>query len=197
MNRLRTWFIAGLLVVIPAAGTSYILVALFRTLDGLLGGHIADLVGRRVPGVGVAVTLALVLLAGVFATNWLGRRLIIGVERAMVRVPVVRSIYTTMKQVADVFLRKAEDSFAKVCLVEYPTKGIWAVGLLTAATSEEVCQRTGRNLVTVFIATTPNPTSGFLLFFPAEDVIILDMGIEEAIKLIVSAGLTGDSGTRR
>ncbi|MGB1510200.1 MAG: DUF502 domain-containing protein, partial [Paracoccaceae bacterium] len=128
---------------------------------------------------------------GWLAKGLLGRSLIRSAERFVNRMPVVRSIYSGVKQIAETVFSQADRSFEKACIVQYPRKGIWAVGFISTPAKGEIRARVNdaQNLLSVFVPTTPNPTSGFLLFFPAEDVIELDMSIEDAAKLVISAGL--------
>jgi uncharacterized membrane protein len=142
-------------------------------------------------GLGVVFFLIFTTFVGWLAKGLLGRSLIRSAERFVNRMPVVRSIYSGVKQIAETVFSQADRSFEKACIVQYPRKGIWAVGFISTPAKGEIRARVNdaQNLLSVFVPTTPNPTSGFLLFFPAEDVIELDMSIEDAAKLVISAGL--------
>jgi len=142
-----------------------------------------------VPGVGVVTTLTLVFLIGLFTKNWAGRKLWDIGENIVARIPVIRSVYVGAKQVVDTFATNSTKSFSKVVMLEYPRKGIYCLAFITSHTKGEAQERTEEDLVNIFLPTTPNPTSGFLLLVPKEDLIELDMSVEDGIKMIVSGGL--------
>jgi uncharacterized membrane protein len=150
----------------------------------------------NVRGLGVFVFLFFTIMVGWIAKGLIGRSLINFGESLVDRTPVVRSIYSGIKQLAETVFAQSERSFEKACLIEYPRKGIWAVGFISTEAKGEIAARTPTmsGLTSVFVPTTPNPTSGFLLFFPKEDVIELDMSIEDAAKLVISAGLVYPNG---
>ena len=139
----------------------------------------------------MVIFLFFTVIVGWIAKGLIGRSLIGFAEGLVVRMPVVRSIYSGVKQIAETVFAQTDRSFEKACLVQYPRKGIWAVGFISTEAKGEVAQQAGNEgtLLSVFVPTTPNPTSGFLLFFPKDDVIELDMSVEEAAKLVISAGL--------
>jgi uncharacterized membrane protein len=161
-----------------------------------LDGNGDGLVEINVRGLGVVVFLLFTVMVGWIAKGLIGRSLIGFGESLVERTPVVRSIYSGTKQLAETVFAQSERSFEKACLIEYPRKGIWAIGFISTTAKGEVAARapTMGGLVSVFVPTTPNPTSGFLLFFPKEDVIELDMNIEDAAKLVISAGLVYPNG---
>jgi len=144
-----------------------------------------------VRGIGVVIFLLFTVFIGWVAKGYIGRSLIRYAESLVERTPVVRSIYSGIKQISETVFAQSERSFEKACLIEYPRKGIWAIGFISTTAKGEVSARAGNTgaLLSIFVPTTPNPTSGFLLFFPAEDVIELDMSVEDAAKLVISAGL--------
>ena len=194
---LRASFLTGIVVIAPVGLTIW----LIWTLVGWVDGFVLPLVpytfqpekyiGINLRGVGVIIFLVFTVVIGWIAKGLIGRSLIRWGESIVERMPVVRSIYSGVKQIAETVFAQTERSFEKACLIEYPRRGIWAIGFVSIDARGEVKQRatTGGDLVGVFVPTTPNPTSGFLLFFPKEDVIELDMSIEEAAKLVISAGL--------
>lgn len=189
MKRLRNYLVAGLIVLLPVIVTWQLLVWLFNIVDGLLRGVVARVFGHSIPGVGFAVTMLIIFLVGILAANYFGRRLIHYGETLMRRTPIVRSVYVTMKQITDAFVRKEQAAFKRVCLVEYPRRGIWTLAFVTSPASRELVEKAGENLVGIFIPTTPNPTSGFLLYVPEKEVVLLDMPVEDGLKLVISGGV--------
>lgn len=192
MARYRTAFFAGLIILAPAALTWIIVQWLFGALDGLLGKPLEALIGRPVPGLGLVLTLALILGTGILAQNYLGRRLLDYGEQLVLRVPVVRGIYGTMKQLVDALDMQKQGAFQQVALIEYPRAGIYTLAFVTGRLSGgAVCYRIagGDCVVSVFVPTTPNPTSGFLLYLPESDVQILDMSVADGLKLVLSGGV--------
>lgn len=195
--RLRARFLTGLVVIAPVALTVWLIWTMIGWVDGLVLPLIPyDLtptryIGINLRGVGVVVFLVFTILVGWVAKGLIGRTLIHFGENIVDRMPVVRSIYSGVKQIAETVFAQSERSFEKACLIQYPRKGIWAIGFISTSTKGEIAARieTGGALVSVFLPTTPNPTSGFLLFVPKEDVIELEMSVEDAAKLVISAGL--------
>ncbi len=199
---LRGSFLTGLVVVLPVGLTIW----LIWTVTGWIDGWVLPLIPNRfrpenyIPidlrGVGVVIFLIFTIIVGWMAKGLIGRSLIRWGEHLVDRMPVVRSIYSGLKQIAETVFAQAETSFDKACLLEYPRKGIWAIGFISTSTKGEIAQKTPMNepFVSVFLPTTPNPTSGFLLFLPQSDVIELDMSVEDAAKLIISAGLVYPNG---
>ncbi|HHY92469.1 MAG TPA: DUF502 domain-containing protein [Firmicutes bacterium] len=187
-RRLRTYFFTGLIIVLPFLLTLYFLWMVFGFVDGLIGPLLELILGRRMPGVGFVLTLGLILGAGVLATNYLGRRLLSWGERLFTRLPLVRSVYQTLKQVVQALLSDQEKAFRQVVLVEYPRKGVYSLAFLTGSAEAE------SGMVAAFVPTTPNPTSGFLLFVPEEEVKFLDMSVEDGLKLVVSGGVIAPAG---
>lgn len=194
---LRNAFLTGLVIVAPAALTIWLIVAAVEFIDS----KVVPLIPRSVlpdvlldisfPGMGVIVFIAFTLAVGWLAKGLIGRRLIEWSEVIVARMPVVRSVYNGLKQIAETVLAQSSSSFNRACLVQYPRPGIWAIAFISTDTIGEVAARIGveNKHVSIFLPTTPNPTSGFLLFVPEVDVIMLDMSVEEAAKLVISAGL--------
>lgn len=159
--------------------------------EELLKAILGEDVRVNIRGLGVVFFLVFTTFIGWIAKGLLGRTFIRSAENLVNRMPVVRSVYSGVKQIAETVFAQADRSFEKACLIEYPRRGIWAIGFISTAAKGEVSKRagSGQKMQSIFVPTTPNPTSGFLLFFPAEDVIELDMSVEDAAKLVISAGL--------
>jgi len=190
----RRYLVAGLLVWVPVGITILIIKFLVDLMDQTLlllppGWRPEQLVGFRIPGLGLVLTIMVVLVTGIVATNLLGQRLLHLGERIVGRVPLVRSVYGAAKQVMHTLFSKGGKSFRKVVLVEYPRHGIWSLGFLTGEGTGEISRYTGQAMVNVFIPTTPNPTSGFLLLVPREDVKELSMSVDDGLKMIISLGV--------
>lgn len=199
MARLRNYFFTGVIITAPIGITAYLTWLVVTGIDA----HITPLVPARynpqsylpfaVPGFGVFVVLLFLTLVGAFTANFFGRALISAGERLVDRMPVVRSIYGTLKQIFETVMQQSATTFNKAVLVEYPRRGIWALAFVTADTRGEIRRSLDDELVSVFLPTTPNPTSGFLLFVPRRDVVFLDMTVEEAAKMVISAGVVSPS----
>lgn len=170
--------------------TLSIIFWVFNYVDSIFITHILySTTGIKIPGLGVLLTLALIMLVGFLGTNYLGKKLIGYGEYIMEKVPVVSSVYKTIKQIIDTIGAKDKNAFQRVVLIEYPRKGLWALAFVTGETEGEVQHKTSEELINLFLPTTPNPTSGFLLMVPREDTIPMDMTVEEGIKTIISAGV--------
>lgn len=196
LQRFRTNFLTGLVIVAPILLTSYLIWWIITLVDGLIVPWVPAMynpsyyLGQDIPGFGVVVFLLFTGAVGALTKGLFGRQLIKFGEGIVDRTPVVRTIYNALKQIAETVLSQTNSSFQNACLVEYPRPGIWAIAFVSTETKGEVNIKTGDDdLLSVFLPTTPNPTSGFLLFVPKKDVIILDMTVEEAAKLVISAGL--------
>lgn len=192
LARFRGWFFTGLLVTAPVLLTVYITWAAIKLIDGQVNKLIPEFSTWNVgdiPGAGLVVGAALITLIGALAAGFLGRWIIKFGEALLNRMPVVRSIYGATKQILETVISTQSDAFREVVLVEYPRRGLWVIGFVTGTTKGEVARLVPGSNVNVFIPTTPNPTSGFLLFCPIKDIVYLDMGVEEAVKLVVSGGI--------
>ena len=191
-GRLRSWFFTGLLVTAPVLLTVYITWAAIELIDGqvasLLPGF-GQLIFSDVPGVGLIVGVVLITVIGAVAAGFLGRWIIRIGESLLHRTPIVRTIYGAIKQILETVVSSQSDAFREVVLVEYPRKGLWVIGFVTGNTKGEVHSLIKKNMVNVFVPTTPNPTSGFLLFCPRTEVIFMKMSVEAAVKLVVSGGI--------
>ena len=204
-RRIRNVFLTGLLVTLPIALTAFILIFLFKNLDALsptftrwlilLGAPLPE--GYRVPFLGVIMTFLIILLVGAFTTNIFGNKLLHLWERIIGKIPFVRRIYTGTKQVVKSIATADTKSFRKVVLIEFPRKGIHAIGFITGETRGELKHLTGEHHFNVFVPTTPNPTSGFLIFADSGEVIELDMTIEEGVKYVISGGIVNPEQTRK
>ncbi|MBJ6371588.1 DUF502 domain-containing protein [Sedimentitalea arenosa] len=195
--RLRSSFLTGLVVIAPVGLTIWLIWTVIGWIDGFVLPLVPQTIrpehyiGINLRGVGVIIFLVFTIFVGWIAKGLIGRSLIRWGESLVDRMPVVRSIYSGIKQISETVFAQSERSFETACLIEYPRKGIWAIGFISTTAKGEVAKRveTTGQLMSVFLPTTPNPTSGFLLFLPKEDVIELDMSVEEAAKLVISAGL--------
>jgi len=200
--RLRSSFLTGLVVIAPVAMTMWLLWTTMGWIDSVVLPLVPDqiqpekYIGINLRGVGLIIFLIFTVLVGWIAKGLIGRSLISFAESFVQRMPVVRSVYSGVKQIAETVFAQSERSFEKACLIQYPRKGIWAIGFISTEAKGEVAREaeTDDTLISVFVPTTPNPTSGFLLFFPKSDIIELDMSVEDAAKLVISAGLVYPGG---
>ena len=207
LGRLRASFLTGLVVIAPVGLTIWLIWTVVGWIDGMVlpfvprayhpDRMIQDFFGFardsqiNVRGIGVIIFLVFTIIVGWMAKGLIGRSVLRFGESLVERTPVVRSIYSGIKQISETVFAQSERSFEKACLVEYPRRGIWAIGFVSTTAKGEITRHAGNQngLMSVFLPTTPNPTSGFLLFVPAEEVIELDMSVEDAAKLVISAGL--------
>jgi uncharacterized membrane protein len=193
MLALRKWLLSGLLVIVPLVITLGVLNWIIGTLDQtlwLLPEHWQQwLTARKVRGLGVLLTLAILLVVGATASNFIGKRLLGWGDAVVRRIPVVRSIYSSVKQVSDTLFSSSGNAFRKALLVQYPRQGSWTIAFLTGVPGGDVRNHLQGDYVSIYIPTTPNPTSGFFLMVPRADTIELDMNVDEALKYIVSMGV--------
>ncbi len=201
MATLRKYIIAGLLVWLPFAATIVIVKFLIDLMDKTVlllppEWQPANLLGFSIPGFGVIIALSILLLTGMLAANLFGRRFVEMWEKILNRIPLVRSIYSSVKQISSTIFDPSGKSFRKVVLLEYPRKGLWSIGFLTNdAMGDELCS-VDDTLVSVFIPTTPNPTSGFIIMTRKDEITELNMNVEEAFKFVISMGvIIPDNGT--
>ena len=199
-HRVRTYFLAGLLALIPLIVTIGILSWLFNVLDGFLGPYIYDWLGRPMPGLGLIATIVLVFAIGIVTTNIIGRRLMGAVDEALHRIPLVRSIYSMTKQVSDSLLQARTVAFQQVVLIEYPRRGLYQIGFVTGKIEgplqEQLAAKAGERLVNVFVPATPNPMSGYLVLLPERDVHVLGISVQDGLKLVISGGLAAPVAQR-
>ena len=192
----RANFLTGLVVVVPIVLTVYFTLAFITFVDKQVLPLVpspykpSTYIDADIPGFGVVIFLVFTTIVGYFAKRVFGKQLIRLGESIVSRTPVVRTVYNALKQIIETVLSQSQSTFRQACLVEYPRRDIWAIAFIATETRGEIMdKRGGEEMVSIFLPTTPNPTSGFLLFVPKKDVILLDMTIEEAAKLVISAGL--------
>lgn len=200
---LRNNFLTGIVVLAPLVITLWLMKTLITTVDEFVlrfippylhTNHLLDwyfdiTLPFEVRGLGLIVGFVFIILVGVFARNFLGKQLVLLGESMLNKIPGIRSVYVSIKQVLETVTTSTSKSFREVVLIEYPRKGIWAIGFVSGETEGEIQTLEGDRLVNVFLPTTPNPTSGFLLFVPKKDLRVLHMTVEQGIKLVISAGI--------
>jgi uncharacterized membrane protein len=203
---LRNSFLTGLVVITPISLTIWLVWSVIGWVDGFVlpfvpGRYNPEIwlqqrfdVAIDIRGLGVAFFLIFTITVGWIAKGLIGRSIISSAESLVLTMPVVRSVYSGVKQIVETVLSQDTASFEHACLVEYPRRGIWAIAFVSTSAKGEVAARAEVPMVSVFLPTTPNPTSGFLLFVPADDIVVLDMSVEEAAKLVISAGLVYPNG---
>ncbi len=193
--RLRTYFFTGILVTAPAAITFYIAILLINFVDAKVGKlippefHPDNYLPFSVPGLGVIILVVGLIFIGMFAAGFLGKFLTRIWDKIIERMPFISSLYGALKQILETVLATQSTAFREVVLVEYPRKDMWVIGFITGTTKGEVQRVTDDEVVNIFLPTTPNPTSGFLLFVPKKDIIRLKMTVEEGLKLVISGGI--------
>lgn len=191
---IRSYLFAGLVVWLPILATFVILRFIIDLLDQTMSllprAYQPDqLLGFHLPGLGVVISLALLVVTGLVATNILGQKLVGWSEAVLDKIPLVRSIYNASKQVIQAIFATNSDAFRKVLLVQYPREGLWSLAFQTGVTHADIKQHTGEEMISIFVPTTPNPTSGFLMMVPKSEAIELSMTIDEALKFIISLGV--------
>ncbi len=189
MKSVRKIFFTGLIIALPALVTIYILGFTFRAVDSLLGNALEFYTGRTLPGLGFLITIIAIFLIGLIATNVFGNRAIKFIETGFGRLPVIKPVYSAARQIIEAFSARRRSIFQSVVMLEYPRKGIYALAFVTVEGSDEIQHKTEADVITVFLPTTPNPTSGFLLMVPRHELIEMDMTVEEALKLVISGGV--------
>ena len=189
LARIRNYFIAGVVVLIPIGITIYLTLFLVSITSKILPKEINPnhYLPYNIPGVEILMSVILITLIGFLSLSFIGRKLLDVFDNILKKIPILRTIYSAIVQMTETFT-KSDNKKKNVVLVEYPRKGSWAVGFATKENTGEISNKTQQKLINVFVPTTPNPTSGFLLMFPKEEVIYLDLTFEEASKFIVSAG---------
>jgi uncharacterized membrane protein len=191
---IKRYFITGLLIWVPLVITAWVLSVIVNTLDQSLHllpevMHPKNLFGFSIPGVGALLTLGMILLTGLLATNFIGEKLVRWWNALLSRIPVVNSVYKAVKQVSDTLFAPNGNAFRKALLVQYPREGSWTIAFLTGTPGGDIKNHLDGNYVSVYVPTTPNPTSGFFLMMPAKDVVELEMSVDEALKYIISMGV--------
>jgi uncharacterized membrane protein len=194
MAPLRKWFFAGLLVVLPVAITVWVLQWIVGTLDQTLlilpvAWHPDRLFGIHIPGLGVVLALGILLVVGAITSNFIGRRLLAWSDRLMNRIPVVRSIYSGVKQVSDTLFSESGNAFRTAVLVQWPRPGVWTIGFVTGSPGGDVANHLVGDFLSVYVPTTPNPTGGYFVMLPKSDCIELRMSVDEALRYVISMGV--------
>lgn len=199
--RLRGYFFAGILVTAPISITVYLTYVFLNFIDqnvaraipgdwlSSLNISIGEFTITAVPGLGIVIALLFFVIVGWFTTNFLGRLFLRLAEYVLDRMPVIRNLYGAIKQILQTVMATRSQAFREVVMLQYPRKGVWSIGFVTGRTKGEVQKSTKQETINVFVPTTPNPTSGYLLFVPKKELIYLDMSVEEGVKLVVSAGI--------
>ena len=193
-SSVKRYFIAGLLIWVPLVITLWVLDLLVSAMDRSLlllpeQYHTQSWLGTHIPGLGVLLTLLVVFVTGVLVANIIGQRLVRFGERVLARIPVFNSIYHSVKQVSDTVFSPSGQAFRKALLVQYPRQGTWTIAFLTGKPGGDVANHLSGDYVSVYVPTTPNPTSGFFLMLPKSDVIELDMTVDEALRYVISMGV--------
>ncbi|MXU65842.1 DUF502 domain-containing protein [Oceanomicrobium pacificus] len=196
VQRVRSNFLTGLVVVAPVSLTIYIIWTVVAFIDAKVVPLVPDVynpatyLGQDIAGFGVVIFIVFTAIVGALTKGLFGRQLIRFGESIVDRMPIVRSVYNGLKQIVETVLSQNQATFEQACLIEYPRKDVWVVAFISTESRGEIPRRAGEDeLLSIFVPTTPNPTSGFLLFLPKRDVIVLDMKVEDAAKLVISAGL--------
>ena len=189
LRRIRNIVITGIVVLLPLITSTYIIWFLFKVIDNVTGFLVELIIGRQIPGIGLVFTFLIIFLVGLFATNIIGKKIISFGENILLRIPLFRNIYISIKKVLDALFTQHRSSFQKAVLFEYPRPGLYQLGFLTGESSPYFEQKTGRELYNIFLPTTPNPTSGMFIMVPRSEAIILDIPIEDALRLIISGGI--------
>ena len=193
--RFRRYFLAGILVTSPILITVYVTWLIITFIDAQVAGMLPESLDftkklpHQIPGLGLIISIIVITFIGAITPGFIGRTLLKVGERILDNTPIVRSIYGAIKQIMETVMSTNSESFREVVLVEYPRKGIWVIGFVTGETKGEVQTLNKETLINVFIPTTPNPTSGFLLFVPKKDLIYMKMKVEDAVKMVISGGI--------
>jgi len=200
IERLRAYFLAGVLVAAPILLTVYLTWSFISIIDGVVRAVLPDRFNPEtylhVPGIGLIMTVVALTLVGAATANYVGRVFLRLSERLLARMPVIRGVYGAAKQIFETVLAKQSNTFREAVLVEYPRRGMWTIAFITQRTEGEIRDLTGPDPISVYVPTTPNPTSGFLVFVPRSDVVPLAMTVEEAIKMVISTGIVTPTDRR-
>ena len=203
MSALRKWLLAGLLVIVPVAITAAVLRWIIETLDQTLGilpeaWQPDRLIGFHIPGFGVLLTLAILLVVGAVASNFIGKKLVGLGDRVVSRIPVVRGIYSSVKQVSDTLFSESGNAFRTAVLVQWPRADVWTIGFVTGTPGGDVINYLhGEDYLSVYVPTTPNPTGGYFVMLRKSDCIELKMSVDDALKYVVSMGVVAPGITNR
>jgi uncharacterized membrane protein len=199
MSALRKWFVAGLLVIVPVAITIGVLQWIIGTLDQTLlilpeAWRPDRLIGVHIPGFGVLLTLTILLVTGAVVSNFLGKKLVRWGDQLVSRIPVVRSIYSSVKQVSDTLFSPNGNAFRTAVLVQWPRADVWTIGFVTGTPGGDVTNYLAGDYVSVYVPTTPNPTGGYFVMLPKSDCIELKMSVDDALKYVISMGVVVPGG---
>ncbi|MFZ6798692.1 DUF502 domain-containing protein [Undibacterium sp. Di24W] len=191
---MRKYFITGLLILVPLAITAWVLHAVISTMDQSLlllpeQWRPEALIGFRIPGLGAVLTVLIIFVTGLLTKNFIGKYVVSLWEKLLNRIPIVNSIYSSVKQVSDTLFSSSGNAFSKALLIQYPREGSWTIAFLTGKPGHAVAQHLDGDFVSVYVPTTPNPTSGYFLIIPKKDAIELDMSVDTALKYVVSMGV--------
>lgn len=202
MNALRKWLFAGLLVIVPLGITVWVLNWVIALLDQTLlilpaAWQPDRLLGMHVPGFGVVLALAILLIVGAVTSNFVGKKLVRWGDALLGRIPVVRSIYSSVKQVSDTLFSESGNAFRTAVLIQWPREGVWSIGFVTGSPGGDVATYLREDFLSVYVPTTPNPTGGYFVMLRRSDCIELDMSVDEALKYIVSMGVVVPVGPTR
>jgi uncharacterized membrane protein len=197
-KKLKQIFLTGLAVTVPIGLTLYILFFLIDIMDGLLKiiplrYHPDTLLGIHIPGLGTIVTVILIFICGLITASYVGNKIVQSGEDLLYRIPFVRNIYQAIKRFSDTMVMDRRSSFKRVVLVEFPRKGLYTIGFVTGKPNWEIKREAGENLISVFLPTTPNPTSGYLIILPESELVEVGMSVEEALTYIISVGIVAPS----
>ena len=202
-TKIRGYFLTGIIVTAPVGLTFYVSFLFIGFVDSKVRNiipvkyHYDNILPFEIPGLGLLIVFIMLTFIGFLTAGIIGRYIIKLGERIIARLPIIRSVYGALKQIFESVLKTSSKSFRDVVLIEYPRKGIWAIGFITGDTKGEVQQISKNEFVNVFLPTTPNPTSGFLLFVPRKDLKILNMNVEEGIKMVISGGIVTPKFTKK
>jgi len=200
LKRLRTslknYFLTGLLVILPIFITVYVILSLIRAMDAILKYIPAKYLPEtylqiHIPGLGLILVVILVFVVGLLTRNFIGRKIVQLGENIVDRIPLVRVLYAGVKQLLEPLFLQKTNAFKRVALIEYPRRGVHVIGFVTGESKGEVQSKTSKDMMNIFVPTTPNPTSGFYILIPEDEVVYLNMSVEDAFKLIISAGIVG------
>jgi uncharacterized membrane protein len=193
VKTLKRYFITGLIAIIPLFLTVYLFIFIFQFFDGIIGGflnnYIKEEFGFYVPGLGLAVSVLIILLAGFTTSKFIGREIFLLLEKWYASLPLIKSIYPAFKQLITFLLSQKEGGFKKAVLVEYPSKGIWSVGFLTNEGLEKINSAVGGDMVAVFLILSPGPFSGYVVFVAREELKFPDISVSDALKIVISGGV--------
>lgn len=193
---MKKYFSAGLFTLLPLVITVYVFYLAFSALDNLLGPMVKSIFNVRVPGIGFAAGLVIIFLVGLLASFLIGRKILNIGHIIFTRLPLARSIYSSAKQIIDAFTVQGKHAFERVVMLQYPRKGLFVLGFVTGTSRGEIQEKTRKEVLNIFIPTTPNPTSGMLILAPHSEVIDLEMSVEDGMKVIISGGLVSPPGKR-